>query len=158
LNEKGTLIAVMWAEAATRKARANTVETILAKKASVRKELAGAERTQALQSFRTGAGWYRGGAVDKLSEEEARLIAARLVRRVQAKVPLSEEKAAALQAGLADTFKRRFTRPSAESGRAPREQQKDEVLKVGREHLDEQGLAALQEALAAGVRPRPNEK
>jgi hypothetical protein len=44
-----------------------------------------------------------------MSEEEAGIIAARLVRRIEGKVAVSEEKAKAIRAEFTEIFKQRFT-------------------------------------------------
>ena len=44
--------------------------------------------------------WYRGAEVDALSKQEAAIVAAGLVRRVQAKVEISAETAKTLETGL----------------------------------------------------------
>ena len=49
----------------------------------------------------TDKAWYRGAEVDRLSEEEAGIIVARFIRRVEAKTPLPKDKAQELQHELA---------------------------------------------------------
>jgi hypothetical protein len=92
LNRGGTIVAVLWREGVIPDMRGEHVRSILAEHGLAARELAGAARESALRGFSSGAGWYRGDAVDRLSAEEATIIAARLVRRVTAKVPLSDER------------------------------------------------------------------
>jgi hypothetical protein len=120
--------------------------------------LKGVVRDTALKDFESRSGWYRGGEVDQLSKQEAGIIAARLVRRLQAKVSLSDEKAKALETAFTDVFKKRFTGNPDKSKQSSLDQRNDELLKVAREHLDEKGVEALKEAVASGLRPVPNEK
>ncbi len=104
LNRAGTLIAVVWKS----NAKAEPLLAKLQSQASAAgccasritvTELKGSARDTALKEFDSG-GWYRGKDVDRLSEEEAGVIAARVVRRVQAKAPLAAEKAQGLEQAL----------------------------------------------------------
>jgi hypothetical protein len=152
LNGTGTLLAVLWMDS-SRESRIKTVQSVLEKNWATGKELDGEAREIELKGFVSGNGWYRGAEVDQLSKREARTIAARLVRRVQAKVALPEEKAEALETGLANAFEHRFIGSSNNSDSASGKQQLVEQLwKVGRENLDENGIAAVQEAIAKGIR------
>ncbi|MBI4657581.1 MAG: hypothetical protein HY735_01820 [Verrucomicrobia bacterium] len=81
--------------------------------------MVGEAREKELQSFLSGDGWYRGVAVDSLSQQEAGIIAARLVRRIQTKVALSNGKATALESAFTDAFKRRFIREPKTSNPTP---------------------------------------
>jgi hypothetical protein len=94
--------------------------------------------------------------VDQLSEEEASIIAARLLRRVQVKTPLAEPKAATLKSSLADTLKERFLRSPEQPSRTP-EQERDDFLKKAASYLNETELVALRDAFASGLRPLPGE-
>lgn len=158
LNKAGTVLAVVGAENSTTKSRAKAVQSVLEKRDVTATGLEGVARDTALKDFVTRTGWYRGGEVDQLSKQEAGIIAARLVRRLQAKVSMSDEKAKALEAAFTDVFKKRFTGNADKSKQTPLDQRNDELLKVAREHLDEKGVEALKEAVASGLRPVPNEK
>src|SRR5712691_12835326 len=114
-------------------------------------EIRGESRDEDLKDFVSDKGWYRGADVDRLSEEEAGIIAARLVRRVQAKTKLAKDKAKGLQVALAKMFREQFTNENAN--------QKPVRLKdVAGEYLDENQILILKEAIERGVRPLPNEK
>ncbi len=148
LNRAGTKIAVVWKPESNAGARSN-VATKLKKWDAT--EIQGKSRDQGLEEFSSGKGWYRGAAVDRLSEEEAGIIAARLVRRVQAKATLAKEKAKGLQVALTKMFKEQFTNENVS--------QKPVRLKdVAGEYLDENQIQILKEAIENGVRPLPNEK
>lgn len=158
LNKAGTLLAVVGAENSTPKSRLKAVQSVLEKRDVKATGLKGVARDMALKDFESRSGWYRGGEVDQLSKQEAGIIAARLVRRLQTKVSLSDEKAKALEAAFTDVFKKRFTGNSDKSKQASLDQRNDELLKAAREHLDEKGVEALKEAVASGLRPVSNEK
>jgi hypothetical protein len=111
-------------------------------------------RKKALKEFAARDGWHRGSDVDRPSEEEAGIIAARLVGRIQAKVSVSEEKAKAIRSDFTSVFKRRFLGT----------QEKDELdteerlLKILESHLDQKDVALLRETLPRRLRPLPGAK
>lgn len=131
------------------------MRSILEKRNATATELESVAREKVIKDFESSTGWYRGDEVDQLSKQEAGIIAARLVRRLQAKVSLSDEKAGTLEAAFADVFARHYTRDLDEPDQA---RPNDKLFKLAREHLDEKGTAALKDALASGWRPLPNEK
>ena len=151
LNGTGTVLAVIGKEGSNRVARVKTVQSIFEKSGAVVTELNGKEREIELKSFIARNDWYHGSDVDSLSKREADIIAATLVRRVQAKVTLPEGNAKALETSLATAFRDRFISTSHHSEAADEEQQ---LLKVAREHLDEKGVAAFQESIAKGYLPQ----
>ena len=61
------------------------MKSILEPRDTEYKELEGDEREMSLKQFQSRNGWFRGGQASRLSEEEAGILAARLVRRVQEK-------------------------------------------------------------------------
>jgi len=159
LNTEGTKLAVVGPENSARESLAEAVKSVLEPRNVQYKQIEGENREKTIKEFQSRkGGWYRGAEVDELSKREADIIAARLVRRVQAKVTLPEEKAKALEAAFAAVFKRRFTRAPDQPDQAPLAQRNSELLKAAREHLDEQEMAALKEALRAGYRPQTGEQ
>lgn len=154
LNRAGTVMAVVWKPEAKRAARVATLKSITKKEELEARELSGTARKKALKDFLSGDGWHQGSDVDRLSEEEAGIIAARLVRRIQARVPLSNEKAEALRVEFTDIFKRRFT-GAQENDELNLEERLLEVLQG---HLDEKDVAVLKETLPRTARPLPGEK
>src|SRR6266545_4757407 len=99
LNRAGTMIAVVWKPESDAETRRNVIAELEEDHAT---EMQGPSGDEDLKSFLSGKGWYRGADVDRLSEEEAGIIATRLVRRVQAKAALAKDKAEGLQRALAD--------------------------------------------------------
>jgi hypothetical protein len=159
LNRVGTVLAVVGIEGSSRESRAKAVRAALeAKEEATATELEGEARKQELERFLSGDGWYRGAEVDTLSKQEAGIIAARLVRRIQAKVPLPGDKAKALESGFADAFNRCITSKPDQPQENRLQQYNEELLKVAQANLDEKGVGAFKEALAKGNRPAPNEK
>ncbi len=82
LNRAGTKIAVVWKPESKAKARRGVATKLKEQEAT---EIKGKPRDEAITEFLSGNGWYRGADVDRLSEEEAGIIAARLVQRVEAR-------------------------------------------------------------------------
>src|SRR6266404_1749760 len=153
LNRQGTAVAVVWSPDAKRKARRDAEKTLKEGKAS---KLSGQARTKTLAYFESGKGWYRGADVDRLSEEEAGVIAARWVRRVQAKTTLAEEKAESLRAALTEGLKKCLTGKAATP--KTEEEKARELRRVAGPFLDEKQLEILSAAAGCGMRPMPNEE
>ena len=158
LNRGGTIIAVLWRESVVPKVGGEHVRFILTEQGLAARELAGAARESTLREFSSGAGWYRGDAVDRLSTEEAGIIATRLVRRVTAKVPLADGTIDTLLAAFAEVCRHQLIDRPLTSARLRRKLIANEILKVGRQHLHGVALNALQEAAALGHRPVKGEQ
>ena len=154
LNRPGTIVAVVWRPETKRRERTATVKSVAKKEEFKARELNGAARKKALKEFAAREAWHRGSDVDRLSEEEAGIIAARFVRRIQARVSVSEDKAKAIEAGFTDVFKRRFT-GNENSDESETEEQ---LIRILQSHLNETDVAMLKETLPRNLRPLPGEK
>jgi hypothetical protein len=117
-------------------------------------ELNGEKRDAALNAFAPAAGWYTSSQVDRLSEEEVDIIAARLVHRVRTAVTLSDEDAAHLSNSIGAAIKRCFLGSSGAWGQSL----EDRILETGRPLLGEEGMAALKHAFYLGYEALPGEK
>jgi len=155
LNRAGTIIAVVWKPESDAETRSQVATGLKEDRAT---ELQGDSRDKAVQDFLSGKGWYHGADVDRLSEEEADIIAARLVRWVQAKSSLVKEKAEGLQRAFAETLRKDLT------GEYARLNQKRRRLgDIARDYLNEEQIQILkqaikdEEAIENGERPVPNE-
>jgi hypothetical protein len=149
LNRAGTRIAIVWkpgSDAETRRKVATELEEDHATK------LDGKLRDETVADFLSGKGWYRGADVDRLSEEEAGVIAARWVRRVQAKTTLPKDKAEGLQAALTDALREKLT---GEHG-GPNEKELS-VEQVADNYLGPAQIKILKEAIDKGVCPLPED-
>jgi hypothetical protein len=149
LNRAGTTIAVVWTPEADAGARHNVTAELNEDHAT---ELQGESRDDAVKDFLSGKGWYRGADVDRLSEEEAGIIAARFVRRVQAKTVLAKDKAEELERALTDAIRKQLTGNCS----APGEKQQS-IEDVAGKYLDQKQLKIFKEACEKGARPLPNE-
>jgi hypothetical protein len=153
LNRAGTILAVVWPEQSQPGRRSQALEAALKARGLSAKELVGDARQTALKDFQSSAGWYRGADVDRLSEEEAGIIAARLTVRIREKVTITDEKAQTLQTEFTTALKQKLT------GQFTPDELREAMFKICRERLGEQDAAVLQEAFKKGdLRPRPNEK
>lgn len=157
LNGTGTVLAVIEAENHGQETRTKAVQAVFAKKGLTATELDGQARETELKSFLSADPWYRGADVDNLSQQEAKTIAARLVRRVQAKVALSQEQAEALETGLTQTCIQAYKAGFA--GQKDKEQElRQAMLNVARKNLDQGEIGAFEEALAKGFLPVADDK
>ena len=151
LNRAGTIISVVWKPDSDAETRRNVTAELKEDHAT---ELEGKSRDNAVKDFLSGKGWYRGADVDRLSEEEADIIAARLVRWVQAKTALPKDKAEGLQHAFSDTLRKDLTGKSTGPNR---------LEDVAREYLDQEQIKILKDAIKDevaienGERTAPNE-
>ena len=151
LNRAGTIISVVWKPDSDAETRRNVTAELKEDHAT---ELEGKSRDNAVKDFLSGKGWYRGADVDRLSEEEADIIAARLVRWVQAKTALPKDKAEGLQHAFSDTLRKDLTGKNVGPNR---------LEDVAREYLDQEQIKIMKEAIKDevaienGERAAPNE-
>jgi copper chaperone CopZ len=149
LNRAGTTIAVVWKSDADTEMRRNVTAELKEDHAT---EMQGESRDEAVKDFLSGKGWYRGADVDRLSKEEADIIAARLVRRMEAKTALTKDKAQGVRRALADAFEKLFT-----SGKLGERAEPFRLKDVAGQYLDDEQIKILKEAIDRGVQPLPNE-
>jgi len=147
LNRAGTIMAIVWSEQSKPRQRSKTLKNILKEKEIDAQELAGDARQRTLKDFQSGTAWYRGADVDRLSEEEAGIMAGRLIRKIRTVVTLTEQNSNAMEEQFTGIITRRLT------GQPPdRKSTEQEILKTCRHYLNEQEVNRLQEALK-GFRP-----
>ena len=111
--------------------------------------LSGEAKRRAWKDFEAGSGWYRGAAVDQLSEEEAAIIARRWVARIREKISLAQPKTDVLQKEFTGVVRLKLL------GHVTRAQGREEMLNICREHLNEKDVAGLMEAFAEDLRGAP---
>lgn len=142
LNRPGTLMAIIWKQESKRKERVAAFKAIREKEDFSAVELSGGERKKALSDFLSGEGWLRGSDVDRLSTEEAGIMARRLIRKIRGVVILTDEKAMHLQSEITETIQHGLT-GKLPAGTSTRE----EIAKVLRHELSEKEANLLQDAL-----------
>src|SRR5213594_2919892 len=135
LNRAGTIISVVWKPEANAESRTKVATGLKEDRAT---ELQGDSRDQAVKDFLSGKGWYHGADVDRLSEEEADIIAARLVRFVKAKTALPNNKAEPLQGAFSDLLRKDLTGKSNGPNR---------LEDVARDYLDAEQIKVLKAAI-----------
>jgi hypothetical protein len=151
LNRAGTIIAVVWKLDSNAEARKH-VATELKEDRSTKLE--GDSHDQAVKDFLSGKGWYHAADVDRLSEEEADIIAARLVRFIKSKSALPNNKAEPLQRAFSDLLRKDLTGKSTGGTK---------LQDVARDYLDPEQLEILKDAIKDeraienGERPVPKE-
>src|SRR5437870_9843110 len=155
LNRAGTIISVVWKPDSDAETRRNVTAELKEDHAT---ELEGKSRDNAVKDFLSGKGWYRGADVDRLSEEEADIIAARLVRWVQAKSSLPKDTAEPLQHAFAESLRKDLTGEYARLNQKPKRLQD-----IARDYLDEKQIGILkqasknEQAIENGEKPVPKE-
>jgi hypothetical protein len=154
LNRAGTKLTLVWKAESKSSDRRGLAAQLKEHGAT---ELKGKQRREAVSEFLSGKGWYRGADVDRLSEEEAGIIAARLVRRVQAKTTLSKDKAQALEQALSDAIKKRFTDEQVKQSQDTILKSEGGLQQLAGQYLEKDQVPVLKEAIDAGLRPLPNE-
>jgi hypothetical protein len=151
LNRAGTRIAVVWKPESDAETRRKVAMELKEDRAT---ELDGKSRDETVNDFLSGRGWYHAADVDRLSEEEADIIAARLVRWVRAKTTLANDKAEGLQRDFSDLLRMDLTGKSTEHKR---------LADVARRYLDQDQIKILkqaikdEEAVENGQQPVPKE-
>src|SRR6266404_3395298 len=139
LNRAGTIIAVVWKPESDAETRSKVATGLKEDRVT---ELQGDSRYKAVQDFLSGKGWYHGADVDRLSEEEADIIAARLIRWVQAKSALTKDKAEGLQRAFAETLRKDLTGEYARLNQKPRS-----LGNIARDYLNEEQIKILKQAI-----------
>jgi mercuric transport protein len=151
LNEAGTRIAIGWKNSQNVLSPEQLDLLLTADGVSLR-AVAEDARPELLTSFRSNHGWFDAASVDRLSEQEAGIIAARLVKRLAAKTTITPEQHTTLRNAIEQACRLRFI--DGEGGDL-----EAQLLAVAKEaRLDAQAVAALREVLALGYRPLANEE
>jgi periplasmic mercuric ion binding protein len=145
INHPGTILAVVWKDAAVRSDA--EVETLFERHHLAAAGLQGPARDKALEGFRADQ-WYGAGEVDQLSEREARVIAARIVNRAKPRLGLPSDRVAALTEDLAVVFARHMTGEECDVRREVVEQ---ELVQAASKYLNAQQLAELRKAGEQGI-------
>jgi len=153
INRAGTVLAVVWNDPAQARSGVPVVEATFKDRDLETALLRGAERDAALKEFESGH-WYRASEVDRLSEREAEVIAARLVNRAKPRLSLPPDRLTALTKDLSAGIAQILTR---ERGEECAVDPYEELTALASKHLSPQQLAELQKAADQGVGARPGE-
>lgn len=154
LDRAGHTLAIVWKASTARAAREAAIAAVSeAEKVSIAEVDADA-RQKVAASFRSGNGWHRGADVDRLSEEEAGVIADRLWNRLVAKAPTASRKRDVVKPRLTDAIRLCLLVSSANCEDAFRATL---LASVG-PHLDDTEVSALTESIKAGFLPIAGEQ
>lgn len=172
LNRAGTVIAIVWNENSSSELRTTTANAVFKENKLDVAEVKGKEYKKMLADFQEKKNWYLGTEVDKLSMEEAGVIAERLTNRINDIVvnndkapPLTGEKNQNLKKGFADVFKKRFSKNYGSEINSDEKnvvqkfktETENELLEVGKKYLNEKKMKALKDAITLGLRPIESE-
>lgn len=102
LNRPGTVIAIVWNEEVDQKDRWRLSNTVFKRHGLKANTLTLDEHAKNSDSFSNRDGWYRGTDVNKLSKEEAEIIADQLMKPVKEKVSLSDENENKMRSKIVD--------------------------------------------------------
>jgi periplasmic mercuric ion binding protein len=137
IEHEGIVLAVVWKGEQASGAGAREVESAFRKNGLETALLTGKEEEEARKSFSTRSRWYRGEDVAKLSKEEARVLAARLVEPVEKE--LGAERAASLRTEFTAAFESCFI------GNKPLV--REDFEKIARKYVGQKGLEKMEAAL-----------
>lgn len=158
LSRSGNLIAVVRTTTGAGTKDADPMLAVFRKHRISVKALRGERFAAALVEFGTRSGWSRSDEVDRLSEEEARFIAARLVARLRANTALPDLETNALQAAVAEACARELIRNPTQSAAARKRRLANAALAAGRTQLDAPAYSVFSKAVGLGHRPLTGER
>jgi mercuric ion binding protein len=153
INRPGTILAVVWKSQNDRSDKA--VEALFEKHKLAAATLKGQAREKALKEYQAEQ-WYAAADVDRLSEHEARVIAARLVNRARSHFDLAPNRVTALTGDLAMVLARHLTLRDEECD-TRRDVIEAELAKAASKYLNPQQLAELRRAGEQGIQALPGE-
>lgn len=111
------------------------------------------------ESLAAGGDWYGAADIDRLSVEEAGVIAQRVVRRMAAAAALNEEERASLAKSIALACERVLTSEAPGTADSREKRLRRAILDAGRAELEGEDYLNLEQAVAVSPhRPLPNER
>ena len=147
LNEAGTRVAISWKEKAL---TARQLQVLLEGHDLPLVEIRGAKKKTLWKTFASPSAWYDSDSVDRLSEREAGIISARLVRRLKKLMPLSPAQESGLRSDWEKTLREKFTVGGGEINEA--------MLQVATRHLGKIDDDVLEKMKDLGYGPNPGEE
>ena len=155
INYPGTVLAVVWKDPLQARTNISAVDAAFKKRDLEATPLRGSARDKALEAFESQQ-WYGAKDVDRLSEREARVIAARIVNRANGRLDLPPERSAALKHDLSVAVARRLTKDNDEE--CATDPLDVELTKIAKKYLNEQQVAELRKAAEQGAGALPGEQ
>lgn len=148
LDRTGQTLAIIWKRSSTAAERAVALANISKAYGVSVEEISGKDREEVARSLQTGTDWHRGADVDRLSEEEAGVIADRLLARVVKSMPTAKDHAETFRPVLTESLRHLLIDAPGQS----REQWRDKLLTSARQHLSELETTAFRDAMESGFR------
>ena len=155
LDHPGTTLGIIWKKNAKADSRSVEIQSVADDRGIALHEITGDQREATLKTFAFRNGWYRGSEVDLLSEEEAGVIADRLVRRAMAKEPTIRGKADSLRPALLKVIREQLTGCTSTQCR---EDCHKKLTEIAHQNLNDREFRALLEAEKQGCRPVGDEQ
>jgi len=155
LDHPGTTLAIVWNKGVGFNSRTAELQSVAEERGISLHELMGAQRDEKLKSFKSRKGWYRGAEVDQLSEEEAMVIADRLIRRAATKAPTIAGKAEKLKLAVSQVIREQLTGCTSTECR---DNCHKKLVGIARKELNDDEFNALIEAEKLGPRPVGDEQ
>jgi hypothetical protein len=155
LDHAGTTLAIAWKNGTRADARLADIQSVADDRGLSLHEITGERREETSKSFLSRTGWYRGTDVDRLSEEEAGVIVARLIHRAMLKEPTISAKAELLQTAFTKVVREQLIVCTSTQCR---EDCHKKLANIAREHLNDREFQALMEAEKQGYRPVGDEQ
>lgn len=149
LNREGTVLGIVW----TGTPEATQLLRILGRHGIACVELGVDERRLAREGFAGGGRSYRAGQMHELSDEEARVIAMRLVRRLVRGISLPEPTTERLRQKLEQACTHALAEASPGSASARGQQIASSLLQAGQDVLEPSAFSAFAAVVARGHRP-----
>jgi copper chaperone CopZ len=153
INYSGTVLAVVWKDPDQARSGASTVDAAFKKWDFETAPVRGTAREKALKEFDSGQ-WFGVGEVDRLSQREARVIAARLVNRAKAHFDLPPEKLATLTNDLSEVIAKILI---DDTGGDFHTDLVEGVTRIAGKHLNPRQLAEIRKAAEDGPAALPGE-
>jgi periplasmic mercuric ion binding protein len=154
INRPGTLLAVVWTDPAEARSGAQAVEAVFQVRDLDAAVLGGAARQRAQKEFESER-WYGARDVDRLSEHEAQVIAARLINRARGHLGLSPQKLDAFQRDLSRGIAVILTRDQGDNcARDPFAA----LTAISKKYLTDRQIAELRKAAQEGADALPGER
>lgn len=148
LNEAGTRMAVAWKKGPLSPER---LTALLTKTGVDLREVTDQSREALLESFRSSVGWYDVDSVDRLSEQEAGIIAARLVKRLTRRVGVTPAQRTRLLSAIEKELRDCITKEDVCNT-------EERLLNAAKPSLNATALAVFKDVLALGLRPLSTEE
>jgi len=150
INGAGTRLAIGWKSSEV--LSSEQIDQIISGFGVAANEVSRDARLNLIASFHSDSGWFDAASVDQLSEQEAGIIAARLVKRLTSRAAVTPAQQAALRDGMARALRANFI----EGDRRDLDQQLIATSRAAK--LSRQAVASLREVVELGIYPLPNEQ